>query len=317
MAKATGKKPSSVESREHLVSQLAKLLDENLGKPNLPLPSQSSVVPSNSAKTAALFFDRVWSPGSFGEKFDDIFFTGGTELEMWLGTAIALAAGETQGQIVVGPSALLQDSPIIVAANSIASSDFSFGMARAISESIRTAHGIGTVPMFSSSAAQDQAYTVGDARILVASIQNLGLIDDDKLSWDQVLEIRKDKESVAKLRKLRNWAESNMEGKPLSFMTDAIGARLSDYEWSVKKHGIQTVIGTMQSLVDPKFLAAAAITTGVGAEFGHGLTVGAVTIVGQTAWSIAERFLDLADARKGENAEVAYIHDIRKMQKKS
>jgi hypothetical protein len=46
-----------------------------------------------------------------------------------------------------------------------------------------------------------------------------------------------------------------MVSKPTSYISDEIACRLDRYEWALKKHGIQTVTGTIATTLDSKFLA--------------------------------------------------------------
>jgi hypothetical protein len=312
---------ATAEAIEFLSVQLSKTLDAQFSRTILPAVGESCVVTMDAVKTAALFFDRVWSPSPYEGEYKDVFFFGGTELEVWMGTVVAITSHTSpEDPPLFDPSSLLLNSPLHRAVEMGDSNDLPSGMARALSESIEHKHGIAALPMFISQAAQQRAYEIGDRRMLVASIQGLNLIDDECLTWEQVLEVRRDPEAMAKLRKLRHWVDSTMEGKPVAYVTDAIGSRLSDYEWSLKKHGIETVIGSMQSLLDPKFLVAASVVgAGLSAGFGAACGVGAASlaIVGKTVCSIGEKFLDLADARRTDNAEVAFVHDIKKLQDKN
>jgi hypothetical protein len=109
-----------------------------------------------------------------------------------------------------------------------------------------------------------------------------------------------------------------MSGKPIEYVTDALGNRLEDYQRSLKKHGIATLLGTLQDLLDPKFLmalsSAGAVSGAVGgAEWAAAIS--ATAVVGKTVVSVTQKYLDIDDSKRGLGSEVAFIHDVTKLAK--
>lgn len=284
-------------------------------KPVLPEPNESCVVAPDCPKTAALFFDRIWLPPN-PRLPEGIGFYGATDLEIWM-TLIAQLPRSKVDLISISVNSPLWDLvgkldldlPLQISA-----------VTRILASEIQNKLGSQVIPMYDSFASSMNEYKVGDKQAFLASIVNLEVIDEQKLTWTQVKEIREDDEALAKIRNLRHWFDSEMAGKPISFVTDAVGKKLDDYRWSLKKHGLSTVIGSLQSILDPKFMGA---VTGIGAivaAMANGewaVATTGIAVAGKTVLSVGEKFLDLASARKGDGAEVAFINDVMKLQEKN
>ncbi len=173
--------------------------------------------------------------------------------------------------------------------------------------------------MYKSLSDSLEQYTIGDRRALIASLENLEVIDESMLSWAQVSQLREDEEAKRKIRTLRHWLDREMVGKPIPFVTDAIGEKLESYKRSLRKHGIRTVTGSIKSILDFKFLvpttAATAITgLGIGPDWAAALA--AIVVTGKVAVTATEKFLDFDEVRNGDGAEVAFIHDLEKLRAK-
>ena len=162
-------------------------------------------------------------------------------------------------------------------------------------------------------------YKPGSDSALVAAISDLEIIDETKLTWSQVREVRKDKNSKTKLRKMRNWIDTEFSGKSVREVSDGISVRLEDYNWSIKKHGIETVTGTISELLDPKLLSATTVAaTGLSlaaGEFWAGVGAAGI-LVTRAAVSVTQKLIDLKDRKRGQGSEVAFVHEIAKLAKK-
>jgi hypothetical protein len=303
--------PEDVEKSVDQLSQVMKWAEV----PILPEVGQTCVVARTNFKTAAIFFDRLWVPPQYLDVPSDIRFYAATDFEIW---AILLIRLRVQEKSTLEIGKIARNSPIADVVEKFGGPSDLNGAVRMMASGIQERLGSKVIPMYDSLEAFTHDYKMGDRRTLLASIQNLPVIDEDKLSWAQISDLRNDPVAVGKIRNLRHWLDSEMPGKPISFVTDAIGQKLDDYQWSIKKHGFSTVLGSLQSIVDPKFLAA---VTGLGAVVGAmagsetAVVTTALAVMGKTAISISERFLDLENARKGDGAEVAFINDVVRMQK--
>lgn len=140
--------------------------------------------------------------------------------------------------------------------------------------------GIAALPVFSNSAELDKYCPSGPTAVYQAVIDNVPLIDDSHLSWDQVLEIRQDQEANQKLRDFRVWTRSLDDAITIEEAEDLIAQRLEDYELAIKKHGLETRLGAYKTVLDVReqltvFAAGTAATLSGGAVWGI-LAAGAV-----------------------------------------
>ena len=287
-----------------------------LGRPLLPAPWETSVVTETNPKIAAIFFDRVWCLPTLDYRYDipdNVRFYGASDFE------VILAAGIDKE---LGPFIDVHQEPYDSFLTSLGLPPVETDLPkclRAIVSMIQSTHGISTVPMYKSLSDSLEQYTIGDRRALIASLENLEVIDESMLSWAQVSQLREDEEAKRKIRTLRHWLDREMVGKPIPFVTDAIGEKLESYKRSLRKHGIRTVTGSIKSILDFKFLvpttAATAITgLGIGPDWAAALA--AIVVTGKVAVTATEKFLDFDEVRNGDGAEVAFIHDLEKLRAK-
>lgn len=131
---------------------------------------------------------------------------------------------------------------------------------------------------------------------------------EQTLKWEQVLELRKDKKAQQKLTRLRRWINTDFEFTSHSKAIDELTKRLDNYEWALKKHGIQTAVGGMTSILSLAGSSTISLVSGnTYASLAAGLTVGA----GVIAW-VGKRMIDKMELSR---TEVAYIHEVKKLVK--
>ena len=189
---------------------------------------------------------------------------------------------------------------------------------REVAKSFAGEYGVPMATLFGSTLERDKEYGEGDRDVVVACLSNLDLADEDQLTWEHVLEFRKDKEVCNKYRRFLHWLDSEMVGKSQAFIEDEIAMKLEDYEQALKKHGIKTVLGTIQETLDGKYLLGAA---GAAAPFtlaGYPVLAalaGAGLIVGKVVVKLIEMKLDFDDVERGPNSEVSWVYEAKKIGK--
>lgn len=87
------------------------------------------------------------------------------------------------------------------------------------------------------------------------------LIDADRASWDQILEIRSDPLARIKLQRLRAFAETNYTARSIAYIEDDLSSRIDEYARASKKHGFELVTGSLSTLLDSSNIQATAAAT--------------------------------------------------------
>ncbi|HEY2090864.1 MAG TPA: hypothetical protein VGJ81_03170 [Thermoanaerobaculia bacterium] len=307
--------PGSEADMRELAEELSRGFRDHLGQPNLPLAGETVAVAMNCRKTAALFYDRVWATPSYADRGPaSIWVHGGTDTELWLDVIVATHTITPP----LWPRLIkeLADTPLV---RDSAQHLDSFG-ARLLSETLSGEWQRPVTPIYVSPDSRKREFDKGENDAIVAAIHDIAVPDEDALTWDQIIHFREDTEARLNYRRLVHWVDAQLVGKPRSYITDAIEVRLDNYESALKKHGIATTIGAIESLLDPSFIAAAGGITGWLALSGH-LSAAAITgtllATGKVSCSIARGLLDIQNAPRGEHGEVAYVYQIREAVKKA
>jgi hypothetical protein len=171
-------------------------------------------------------------------------------------------------------------------------------------------------PMYESADACVREYRVGETETIVTAVENLGIVNEARLDWQQVMDFRNDPDAKIRLRRMRHWFDFELVGKPMSYVTDAIATRLDDYEWALKKHGIETVTGSLSEVLDVRFLSAAsAAMAGLAVAGGPSwAAIGAAgLLLGKATLSVTTKLVDLEDRKRGKGSEVAFIHELKRI----
>lgn len=156
---------------------------------------------------------------------------------------------------------------------------------------------------------------VGQSVVYQAALQNIPDLVEDNVSWEQIAEFRKDKESLRKLRNMRMWIECFVKAESVIEAEDIISRKVDDYEWALRKHGLKTATGSLSSIFDWKGVTA--ITSGVGLTGFLGGPIwsalaGGLILGGRISLWIAERMIDREDVARGEGSEIAFICDAKR-----
>jgi Family of unknown function (DUF6236) len=172
--------------------------------------------------------------------------------------------------------------------------------------------GISIVPSFSSCELFASTLEIGDAVAYRAILSNIPVIANT-VPWEQVVEFRRDEDATLKLRRMRVWVQESLKTKSVSEAEDRIATQLSDYSNALRKHGIETLLGSISTVLSLKGVSSSAIgalavgslgSSPVWAALAGGIALGAQAVV-----SIAENLLKLDHERN--TADVAFINEVR------
>lgn len=142
-------------------------------------------------------------------------------------------------------------------------------------------------------------------------LAQLPLIDTNKSEWEQIIQIRRDKESIRKLKNLRLFFHENYSGKDKSFVKDDLCKKLEDYTNTVKDWGFETVTSSL-TLINSSI-------TSVGASLVLALTGNPLKVAASTGIcvGIANMALHIAKEKyklikMGRDHPLAYIFEAKK-----
>ncbi len=247
----------------------------------LILPNKNeTVVIASKPKTAALYYDKVWGPShkAFYVKNvlppEEVLFFGATKIEEYLLAMMDKAQNDDNEPFLPNSSLTnaefgeifgdIIDTPKNTKEEHIKQIFYRIinALMRAIANSITEKYEIPVATLFPENESQNLSYQEGNKEIISLSMENLKIVDEEKLTWEQVLELRNDKQSKDKYKRFIHWLDKEMIGKSQSFIEDDISIKLEDYEGALKKHGIKTVIGTVKEMLNSKdFLAGTALAS--------------------------------------------------------
>lgn len=80
-------------------------------------------------------------------------------------------------------------------------------------------------------------------------IQDFPNINEDELSWEHVMDIRKDKKRMRQLQRFTNWTNRKLKGKSPDEIREILESELDEYRAAIKELGIKTFIGSFSTLI--------------------------------------------------------------------
>lgn len=169
--------------------------------------------------------------------------------------------------------------------------------------------GINIIPIYFSQTDYEQHFlsTNNDREFLSPTISicinKIPEIIEDKLSWEQVLNIRKDKKSLTKIRRFKNWTTLELTNKNETEIAAILEKNLDDYTFALKKHGVETTIGAISTVHSVGSTLVTALTENSNYLM-HGITISA----GITLFAI-KSFIDTIEAKRHP---IAIIYDLIK-----
>ena len=146
----------------------------------------------------------------------------------------------------------------------------------------------------------------------VVALCNLRLINAERASWEQIVELRADVGARARLQRLRSFAQTNYHGMPTAFIEDDLSSRIDEYVQAASKHGFELITGTISTLLDSSTLLTAAGASLAAAYLGGPATaLSAVACIelGKASLEFAKRKRSMVDWEKAH--PLAYLIEAR------
>jgi hypothetical protein len=115
---------------------------------------------------------------------------------------------------------------------------------------VYAARGIQMTPIYLTTSDYDEATTQkSQSSGLEICLDHIPTVADSALTWDQVLQFRKDKDAVEKLNRLRRWFTRDLAKKSEPEIKAELEEKLDNYQYSLRKHGIATVLAGATSIM--------------------------------------------------------------------
>lgn len=185
---------------------------------------------------------------------------------------------------------------------------------RQLSAEIQQKLGGRVVPIYNFRADFDLDFKVGSEQILNFAIEKFEIVDQEKLSLEQVIEFRCDEQSKRNYRNMLHWVDGELLSKEANYVVDEIGARIDSYKLAIEKHGLKTRMGLLESVLDPSSLIpAATMATGLtfsGLPIWGALSAGSI-MFGKMMVSLGKSKVDLYDVEK-ESSNIAFVLGLDK-----
>ena len=307
-------------------------------KISLPKPGESAAI-SDIPKLAALCYDRVYGTveSEDDEDYipDSIRFSGATETELQAkavidyGDAIFswMKSELIRENMKASVDKLRKDVPVNAAIyalkmmrdcynNRFNTDELLTLFQKRIAKDFARAYKIPVVPIFQHSGISDFLYFGGEREAVWMTLQNMHIPDEKHLEWSQILEFRKDEDSKRKYRKLLYWLDKEMIGKSQAFVEESIAINLDEYEKAMKKHGLKTIVATIEQALDGKIITGASSVAGALTLSGYpilGILSGAGLIIGKTAVQLAKAKISFDDVEIGMHSEISWIYKLKQL----
>lgn len=299
----------SKEFEENLAKPLMATMQKRCGNPIHPKPDESLAFSILKPKTAALAFDRVYrAPVMLEPVPEEIGFYGATTNEIgWWGASLLFLCASQVG-IKTGWDLFDKGK------KSEGSSQTEKETLRFILSEFPKVFNQTPTVFYHAKQSFETDFPKGKNQILTKVISDVAMVDEENLEWEQVIEFRKDKEAKAKYIRFMRWLDKELLTSDSKQIEDLVAVKLDDYQWTLKKHGLKTVIGTISSLLDPKFLGSASAATLTTAFAAGGLwtTLTSLSlIIGKTAVTFGTKYIEGVDERRNSNYEIAYINEVK------
>jgi hypothetical protein len=180
--------------------------------------------------------------------------------------------------------------------------------------------GMSVVPVYDGADDFESDFPPGQRLAYCAALQNIPIVVETEVEWEQVVEFKFDPDAQWKYRRLRTWLREFSDCESLEQAMDEIGRKIDDYSWAMRKHGFQTIQGAFSVIFDSKHLPTLIAGSGAAALIGgptwSALTAG-LLLTSQVALKMADSMITLEDVKRGENSEIAILYDTRKLAKRA
>ena len=293
-------------------------------------PEVWAIVPPKETKRAALMFDRIYKwPNFKGLGFLTQSVPPARLEELFLGP-ISNKDWRPPDELTFGTpedDAIFQgvwkgcESRILRALGGGPAYKYDPSVIARATETIFRNHSVGPNPLVFSSPYQhylndNMQLTDSSSFRFEAALNEIPIVSNDHLDWQQILEFRKDENNKRKYKDLRLWLQTGLQARTLSEAQDLIAKKVEDYKQSLRTWGINTAIGAIKQIFEIRNemgTFAAAVCTWVisNGNVWASIAVGGASLVAKSAIFTAESFQKLREAQRAHR-EVALLVEIER-----
>jgi len=262
------------------------------------LPSKlevCAIVHPAIAKSAALLYDRIYVPTTWGALEHDRYWEELPPPQITFGSANDIMVTSIWGYLSMEKQLHF--------------------VSRKIAEHYQS-EGFQVVPGYHTPAGLEGGVSTGNCAAYLAAFNNIPLVHDSDISWEQVIEFRKDEASRIAYREFREWLRYSINAQTADEAQERIGIRLERYSRAVSKHGMKTTLGKFAQLWDSRSTILTA-GTGVAVAVAAGnlwpAIVAGLAIAGRAV--LEAKLIQIDNSTFKESAsgrEVAYLYEVQK-----
>lgn len=269
------------------------------------IPGDQGIVALVKPKTAALVADRVWLPYSGQDGNPDFGFGWTTPYAVRCGALLAIMR-------VTGNDGPPSERNVTLTLDGL---KLACMIQRDLSLEYSTRTGAVVVPLYDSVSHRDAEYQPGSIPVIAGVVENLAIVAEELLTWDQVIEFRRDSAAKAAYRQFVHWLDKEMVGQSAAFVTDEIAGKMEKYEWALRKHGLQTVVGALECTLDPKSIFGSSAIALTIETLAHqpllSVLGGAGLLLGKAAISAATKLIERQEIMMS-HGEIAFVQEAKK-----
>ncbi|MFJ5539483.1 hypothetical protein [Vreelandella titanicae] len=148
-------------------------------------------------------------------------------------------------------------------------------------------------------------------------LSDIDVVDPELLTWEQIIELRRDKESLNDLRSLRLFMYENFDGKSLAYIEDKLESMLYLHQQKAKSWGFETMMACMDTCVSKENLLCLGLlsATVFGAPLEMAAGAGAVATLGKMTVTLHNR--KVKHRHELSQFGVKYLWDIKQLTSQS
>jgi hypothetical protein len=148
------------------------------------------------------------------------------------------------------------------------------------------------------------------------NLAGLRLVDTQAISWDHLIEFRRNASSWEKLRSLTTFIHANYDGKSKAFVNDDLSRRVDEYDRTAKAWGLETKDAIL-NLAFSKTTVLSAVAAVTASYSGKAITA-VIAAGGGVLWTLKDINLTIRKRRRdfalaADDKRVRFLVEARQL----